>query len=54
MTKQKEKIKRKTFLRPQYCLKFGVDCIFCNLQIDRGIDCQGMNSTDNYKEEKKE
>ena len=46
----KEK-KCKAFRRPEYCLQIAVDCIHCTRQIDKSFDCEGNNSTSNYKEE---
>ncbi len=55
MIKENTKIECKVFNRPDYCLyKIFVDCERCNKQISKEIDCQGCNSADNYKEDKKE
>ncbi len=51
MTKE---VECKVFNRPEYCLQIHTDCIHCNKQIGKDIDCQGMNSTDNYCIEEEE
>ena len=50
--KMEKENKCPVFNRKIYCLQLASDCYHCQMHLNEYVDCQGQDTTNNFKEKK--